>query len=140
VEPAPPTASAHRVRFAPPEDLAMDAAAPVSLASADAAERKRAVLEFEGDLAALGPLARDDASPAVRLAAVQRLAEGDLPGERAALRRALDDPDPVIVSEAILALEMQGDAQAIPALERLRVHPDAEVRALARDALASLRD
>jgi len=137
-EPAPLTANS-RPRF-PPPGARMAAAPDASLASDDPDERERAVLEFEGDLTALGPLARGDASPAVRLAAVQRLAEGDGPGERSALRRALDDPDATIVAEAIRALELAGDAASIPALERLRGHPDAEIRALAGEALTTLRE
>ena len=109
-----------------------------ALASPDPAERERAVLDFEGDLADLAPLATDDTSAEVRRAAVQRLAEGERPIERAALRRALDDADPGVVVEAILALSTLGEATARPALERLRAHPDGEVRALAEDALESL--
>jgi hypothetical protein len=110
-----------------------------ALASADAGKRERAVLDFEGDLAALAPLATDDASADVRRAAVQRLAEGERPIERATLRRALEDADPGVVVEAILALSALDEKTAIPALERLRAHPDSEVRALADEALDSLR-
>jgi len=137
-EPAPPASSAHRVRFAPPESP-MASASASNLASPDADERERAVLDFEGDVAQLGALATGDASPAVRRAAVQRLADGDGPAERSALRRALADTDASVVSEAIFALETQGDAAAIPALEGLSTHPDAELRALAADALDTLR-
>ncbi len=137
-EPAPPAANAHRVRFAPPESPMASARAP-DLASSDADERERAVLEFEGDLARLGALATGDASAAVRRAAVQRLADGDGPAARSALRGALADSDAGVVSEAILALESLDDAAAIPALERLSEHTDADLRALAADALDTLR-
>jgi HEAT repeat protein len=121
------------------EPAAMAPAGEAALASPDAAERERAVLDFDGDLAALAPLASGDASAEVRRAAVQRLAEGERPIELAALRRALDDPDPGVLVEAILALSALGDPKAKPALARLRAHSDAEVRALAEDALASLQ-
>jgi HEAT repeat protein len=130
----PPAAQMGRMRDEP----ATPGAGAAALASADPAERERAVLEFEGDLAALAPLASGDASADVRRAAVQRLAEGERPLERAALRRSLDDPDSGVVVEAILALSTLGDGAAIPSLERLRAHPDPEVRALAEDALGSL--
>jgi hypothetical protein len=129
---------APRMRPAMPGDL-LAGASEAELASADAEERERAVLEFEGDLAELAPLASDDPSAAVRLAAVQRLADGERPIERAALRRTLEDADPGVVVEAILALSAQGERSALPALERLRAHPDAEVRAVADEALDSLR-
>jgi HEAT repeat protein len=131
----PPALQTSRMRSAEPS---MAGPSDAALASPDPAERERAVLEFEGDLAALAPLASDDASADVRLAAVQRLAEGETPVVRAALRRALDDPDPGVVVEAILALSTLGDGAAIPSLERLRAHPDPEVRALAEDALGAL--
>jgi HEAT repeat protein len=120
-------------------ESSMAGAGEAALASPDAAERERAVLEFEGDLAELAALATQDASADVRRAAVQRLAEGERPIERAALRRALEDADPSVLVEAILALSALGDMQSIPALERLRAHPDSELRALAEDTLASLR-
>lgn len=120
-------------------ESSMAGAGAAALASPDAAERERAVLEFEGDLAELATLATQDASADVRRAAVQRLAEGERPIERAALRRTLDDADPGVVVEAILALSALGDPHTVPALERLRAHPDSEVRALAEDTLASLR-
>ena len=74
----------------------------------------------------------------MRRAAVQRLAEADGANERAALYRALDDTDPGVVAEAILALSVLDDAATRPAFERLLDHPDAELRALAEDALAAL--
>jgi HEAT repeat protein len=131
----PPALQTSRMRSAEPS---MAGPSDAALASADPAERERAVLEFEGDLAALAPIASDDASAEVRLAAVQRLAEGETPVVRAALRRALDDPDSGVVVEAILTLSTLGDRAAIPSLERLRAHPDPELRALAEDALGTL--
>jgi HEAT repeat protein len=110
------------------------------LASRSAAAREEAVLDFEGDLARLAPLATEDASPAVRVAAVQRLADGETPVARAALRRALEDDDPDVLAEAILAVTAADDRKAVPALRKLRVHADEEVRGLAEDALASLAD
>jgi len=107
--------------------------------SAAPQERETAVLEFEGDLAELAPLATSDRIPEVRLAAVQRLAEGDTPVVRAALRRALEDADADVVAEAILAVAALDDRKAIPALKRLRAHPDAEIRGLADDTLDALR-
>jgi len=111
-----------------------------ALASRSAAAREEAVLDFEGDLARLAPLATEDASPAVRVAAVQRLADGETPVARAALRRALEDDDPDVLAEAILAVTAGDDRQAVPALRKLRAHPDDEVRGLAEDALSSLAD
>ena len=93
---------------------------------------------FEGELAELAPLATSDRSPEVRLAAVQRLADGETPVARAALRRALEDDDPDVLAEAILAVTAHGDRKAVPALRRLRTHPDDEVRALAEEALFAL--
>jgi hypothetical protein len=110
-----------------------------ALASRDPAAREQAVLDFEGDLAELAPLATGDGDASVRRAAVQRLAEGERPVERAALRAALDDADPGVVTEAILALSVLGEPTARPAFERLRTHPDPEVRALAEDGLEALR-
>jgi HEAT repeat protein len=111
-----------------------------ALASRSAAAREEAVLDFEGDPAQLAPLATGDASPAVRVAAVQRLADGETPVARAALRRALEDDDPDVLAEAILAVTAGDDRQAVPALRKLRAHPDDEVRGLAEDALSSLAD
>jgi HEAT repeat protein len=109
-----------------------------ALASRSAVTREEAVLDYEGDLAPLAPLATGDASPSVRLAAVQRLAEGETPVARAALRRALEDDDPEVLAEAILAVTMGEDRKAVPALRKLRTHPDDEVRGLADDALTAL--
>jgi len=118
--------------------LAPDAATPSSLARGAALAREEAVLGYEGELAALAPIAGEDASPAVRLAAVQRLADGDTPVARAALRRALGDSDPDVLAEAILAVTVLEDRKAVPALRRLRSHPDPEIRGLADDALFAL--
>jgi hypothetical protein len=137
-EPGSTSLEAPRMRVTRPGDPP-SRARRAPLASADPGERERAVLEFEGDLAALAPLASDDASADVRRAAVQRLADGERPIERAALRRALGDTDPDVVVEAILALSALDEKSAIPTLERLRAHPDSEVRALAAEALDSLR-
>jgi len=116
-----------------------DAGNAAALASADPDERERAVLDFEGDLAELVPLATEDPSADVRRAVVQRLADGERPVERAALRRALEDADPEVLVEAALALSALDEKTAIPALERLRAHPDPEVRAVADEALDALR-
>lgn len=109
-----------------------------ALASRSAAAREDAVIDYEGDLAQLAPLATGDASPSVRLAAVQRLADGETPVARAALRRALEDEDPEVLAEAILAVTTAEDRKAVPALRKLRAHPDDEVRGLADDALIAL--
>jgi HEAT repeat protein len=135
--PAPPEEPG-MMRPATAEEAGMRAAPAAALTSRDATEREGAVLDFEGDLAALAPLATDDPSAEVRRAAVQRLADADGTAERAALLRALDDADPGVVAEAILALSGLDDAAARPAFERLLTHPDPELRALAEDALASL--
>jgi HEAT repeat protein len=125
------------MRMQPHALPASEAGAP-GLASRDPAERAQAVLDFEGDLAELVPLATRDGDAEVRRAAVQRLAEGERPVERAALRAALDDADASVVVEAILALSTLGEPTARPAFERLRTHPDPEVRALAAEGLDAL--
>lgn len=109
-----------------------------ALASRSSVAREEAVLDYEGDLAQLAPLATRDASPSVRLAAVQRLADGETPVARAALRRALEDDDPEVLAEAILAVTTGEDRKAVPALRKLSAHPDDEVRSLADDALIAL--
>ncbi|MEN8161461.1 MAG: HEAT repeat domain-containing protein [Myxococcota bacterium] len=128
--PANPGMGARRMAAAPRETG--------SLESRSASARQEAVVDFEGDLAELAPLATRDRSPEVRLAAVQRLADGETPVARAALRRALEDDDPDVLVEAIVAVTTQGDRKSVPALRRLRTHPDEEVRALAEDALFAL--
>jgi HEAT repeat protein len=109
-----------------------------ALTSRSAVAREEAVLDFEGDLTQLAPLATEDANAAVRVAAVQRLADGETPVARSALRRALEDDDPDVLAEAILAVMAGDDRKAVPALRRLRTHPDDEVRGLAEDALTAL--
>ncbi len=117
-------------------DMAMaPATSRGSLTSRSPVAREEAVLDFEGDLAELAPLATGDGSAAVRRAAVQRLADGETPVTQAALRRALEDDDPDVLAEAILAVAALRDPKAAPALRRLRTHPDDEVRGLAEDAL-----
>lgn len=118
--------------------MAPPGAASGDLASPSARVREAGVIDYEGDLAALAPLASRDESAAVRLAAVQRLADGETPVARAALRRALEDDDADVLAEAILAVTALQDRKAAPALRRLREHPDEEVRALAEDALFAL--
>jgi HEAT repeat protein len=85
-------------------------------------------------------LAAGDPEPAVRAAAVSQLSWDDSAAGLEALYRALEDPAPEVVREAIDALDIVGDEAALPHLDAIaQGHPDPEIRKLAHDAAESLR-
>jgi hypothetical protein len=80
-------------------------------------------------------LAEGDPDPAVRAAAVSRLIDDHSLAGLEATYRALGDPDPVVVLEAIEAIETAGDESSVPYLLPLvEQHTDEEVREAAKEA------
>lgn len=82
---------------------------------------------------------QSDPDPEVRASIVDRLGDEESTAALAAVTGALQDPDPVVVLRAIEVLELNAEDWLIPELERLRVHPDPEVREAAEDAITYLR-
>jgi hypothetical protein len=78
--------------------------------------------------------------PMMRVFAAEQLgnirSEGTLP----ALIQALGDSDPAVVVAAVWALKLNGDPHAIPALEKLTLHEDTEVRSAAQQVIEALRE
>jgi hypothetical protein len=86
-------------------------------------------------IARLGEILANDPSPLVRAAAAETLGEEESPVAVQLLLRALRDPDPQVVVEALDALEYIGDETIIPELSFLREHPSPEVREAAAEAI-----
>ena len=78
--------------------------------------------------------------PMMRVFAAEQL--GNIRSEETlpALVNALDDSDPAVVVAAVWALKLNGDSQAIPALEKLTSHQDSEVRSAAQQVIEALRE
>lgn len=128
-------------------------AAPADAAAAERAEalareaedpdpdvRLGAVERLDPDVsgrARLERMLRQDASPEVRAAAAERLAEGDPFDATDGLLGALADTDPVVVEAAVRALEDVYDDAPDPRIREsigvLREHRDADVRAAAEE-------
>ena len=111
------------------------------LDSPDDRERLEAAeeVDLEGPgLDRLIELARDDADPRVRAAAVERLEDSGTFAATQALLQALGDGDSRVVLRAIEGLEFVGDESIIPHLEPLRDHDDPEVRDAAIEAIEFL--
>ncbi|MGH2536538.1 MAG: HEAT repeat domain-containing protein [Candidatus Promineifilaceae bacterium] len=53
---------------------------------------------------------------------------------------ALSDPEPIVRSEALIALTMIGDISALPAVQRLRDDPSEDVRKMASRAELDIRE
>ena len=119
------------------------AAALQELESPDPDERALALFDIEPEgpgLEALIEVLSEDPDPEVRGLAARQLGSAESPEATAALVSALDDPAPEVVIEAIDALSMIDDSSVIGSLEKLRQHPDAEVREAAGDCIEFLRD
>lgn len=112
------------------------------LESPDPFVREEAVydLDPEGEaLDALAAVAADDPEADVRRAAIVQLGSAEDPAVVPALTRALEDPDPGVVEEALLALQELGGARTLARLEPLLRHGDPEVRELARETIEAIR-
>lgn len=160
--PAPPSAHGReRGGPAPPgeDDRLQDAERERLRAEAEAVERERAEAverdwrdartgvrleaiermepDAQADRERLAVLLRDDPSAEVRMAAAERLAEGDPFAVSDTLLEALDDADPEVVASAVRGLEdVYAEAPDPRIRERvtaLREHRDAEVREAVSD-------
>jgi HEAT repeat protein len=74
----------------------------------------------------------------IRLRAIQVAGAFATPQGRALLRRALRDREPLLVREAVLALERAFGSAALPDIAPLLAHPDTAVREAAILALGSM--
>jgi len=95
----------------------------------------------EEDLTIMRETIEDESlPPMMRVFAAEQLgnirSEGTLP----ALIQALGDSDPAVVVAAVWALKLNGDPHAIPALEKLTLHEDTEVRSAAQQVIEALRE
>ncbi|MDE3082750.1 MAG: HEAT repeat domain-containing protein [Acidobacteriota bacterium] len=112
-----------------------DASARVRVLALRAGAR-RGALTSSNWLDALG-----DPDPEVRRDALVLLGERDAPDEvLVALRRALDDDDPLVVDAAAFALGERGDVASVDALCRTAAHEDARCREAAIAALGAIGD
>ena len=145
--PVPPQASAVRARAeAPAAALHADprtaalATARDALGDANPLVRLQAVQEIEPGPAATGLLldALRDPDPRVRAAVVDGLAFQEPAAVRSGAVWALSDADPAVVLAAVLALEIVGNGDEVPALRALAVRGDPAVRARAEGAAAHL--
>ncbi len=91
-------------------------------------------------VSALTALLEPAATPGVRREALWTLARIDTAAARAAVRRALADPDPTVVRTALHVTALARDPAAAPELQRLLGHPDAAVARGAAEALGRLGD
>jgi HEAT repeat protein len=90
---------------------------------------------------AISDLLESDPDPQVRAAAAGTLGEADdSPAAVRALLRALNDPDPAVVIEAIDGLEWTADASVIPDMQFLLDHPSGEVRERTVEAIEWFAD
>jgi len=92
-----------------------------------------------GALEQLISMLESDPDAEVRASIVDRLGDEESPAATAAVTTALRDRDPEVVLRAIEVLEFDGGDWLIPELERLRSHPDPEVREAAEDSLLYLK-
>jgi hypothetical protein len=115
------------------------------LGDSDPAVRAQAAGGLPADehtVPALSELATNDPDAGVRKAAVSALSDASEEDSVAlgALLGALGDSDPQVVIAALDSIEWVGDASAIPNIEPLLEHPNAEVREAAGNAIESLED
>ncbi len=92
-------------------------------------------VEDADEFARLANLLKNDSSPEVRAAAVERLGDSDSAAARGYQLQALQDPSSPVVLNAIEALEFGGDESLIPQLQPLLQHPDPEVRERTQEAI-----
>jgi HEAT repeat protein len=87
----------------------------------------------------LAQLARDPQQPGfVRVRAIQAAGQFATPAARTVLRRALRDPEPMLVREAVLSMQRAFGAGALRDVAPLLDHEDTAVREAAIRALAAI--